>query len=170
MQKRTRIAIVGGIVASLMIVSAVVAIAASNTFVTNGINNVRVKTQTSAYSTSSTSWVPLPGANFNMAVPNGLQKTFIAEFDGESACNGGTGWCSIRILVDGVEMNPASGTDFAFDSAGEDRWEGHSMTRTFGPLSSGQHSFEVQIAVTNAATTFRLDDWTFKVFKAAVAP
>jgi hypothetical protein len=158
--------IIGGIVVGLLAMSAI-AIAASNSFQSKGINNVRVKTQTSAYSTNSTSWVAVPGASLAMAVPSGKQKLFIAEFDAESYCQGGTGWCSVRILVDGVEMHPASGGDFAFDSVDTDAWESHAMTRTYGPLGPGQHTFQVQVKVNNAATSFRVDDWTFKVFKGA---
>lgn len=169
MRRGKRLTIVGGIVVGLLAMSAI-AFAASNTFVTNGINNVRIKTETNEFTTSSTSWVTLPGAAFNMAVPNGLQKTFIAEFDAESYCQSGSGWCSVRILVDGVEMHPASGGNFAFDSVDTDRYESHAMSRTYGPMSSGQHSFEVQVKTNDPDTLFWLDDWTFKVFKAAVAP
>jgi len=166
MRKGKRLTIIGGIVVGLLAISTV-AIAASNAFQSKGINNVRVKTQTSAYSTSSTSWVSLPSASLTMSIPNGKEKLFIAEFDAESYCQGGTGWCSVRILVDGNEMHPISGTDFAFDSVDTDGYESHAMSRTYGPMGPGQHTFQVQMRVNNTSTQFRLDDWTFKVFKGA---
>ena len=166
MRKGKRLTIIGGIIIGVLAVSAV-AVAASNSIKAKGITNVKVKTETVAYSTASTSWVSLPGATFKMSVPAGKQRTFIAEFDGESHCSGISGsWCTVRILVDGTEMHPRAGSNFAFDSGGADRWEGHAMTRTYGPLGPGQHTFKVQIAVANGATSFGLDDWTFKVFKA----
>ncbi len=166
MRKGKRLTIIGGIVVGLLAISAV-AIAATNSFQSKGINNVRVKTDTNAYSTSSTSWVSLPGGSVALSVPNGKQKLFIAEFDAESYCQSGSGWCSVRILVDGIEMHPASGGDFAFDSVDTDRYESHAMTRTYGPMGPGQHTFQVQLKVNDAATQFRVDDWTFKVFKGA---
>jgi hypothetical protein len=166
MRRGKRLTVIVGIVAGLLAMSAV-AIAASNAFQSKGINNVRVKTETSPYVTSSTAWVSLPGGSLAMSVPNGKQKLFIAEFDAESYCQGGSGWCSVRILVNGVEMHPASGGDFAFDTVDTDGYEAHAMTRTYGPLGPGQHTFQVQVKTNNAATDFRLDDWTFKVFKGA---
>jgi hypothetical protein len=165
MRRGKRLTIIGGIVVGLLAFSAV-AIAASNTFNSKGVNNIKVRTQTSSYSTSSTAWVNLPGASLTMNVPNGKQKLFIAEFDAESYCQSGTQWCSIRILMDGTEMHPAAGTNFAFDSVDSDRWESHAMSRTYGPVGAGQHTFQVQMRVSNAATVFALDDWTFKVIKA----
>ena len=166
MRRGTRLTIIVGIVAGLLTMSAV-AIAASNAFQSKGINNVRVKTETASFSTSSTSWVTLPGASLTMSVPNGKQKLFIAEFDAESYCQNGTQWCSVRILINGTEMHPQSGTNFAFDSVDTDRWEAHAMSRTFGPVGPGQYTFQVQARVSNAATVFGLDDWSFKVFKGA---
>jgi hypothetical protein len=165
MRKGKRLTIIGGVVVGLLAISTV-AIAASNAFNSKGVNNIRVKTETSSFSTSSTSWVSLPGASITMSVPNGKQKLFIAEFDAESYCQSGTQWCSVRILMDGVEMHPAAGTNFAFDTVDTDRWESHAMSRTYGPVGAGQHVFQVQARVSNASTVFGLDDWTFKVFKA----
>jgi hypothetical protein len=98
------------------------------------------------------------------------------QFDAESACSGGTGvnYCSVRILIDGIEGNPQSGKDFAFDSINNGAespvsWEGHSMARgrciqntSTTALSVG---VAVQRAVTNSATTFWLDDWELDVYR-----
>ena len=81
MRRGKRLTIIGGIVVGLLAFSAV-AIAASNTFNSKGVNNIKVRTQTSSYSTSSTAWVNLPGASLTMNVPNGKQKLIIAEFAG----------------------------------------------------------------------------------------
>ena len=169
MTSRKRLTIVGAVVAVLMVVS-VVAYAATTAFVTKGINNVRIKTQTSDFTTSATTWVNLPTANFNMSVPTGQQKIFIAQFGAESLCTGASGYCNVRILMDGVEMNPSSGKDFAFDTittGGADWWEAHQITRVAGPVPAGLHSFKVQVSTTDAVTQFRVDDWTFMVMKAA---
>jgi hypothetical protein len=119
--------------------------------------------------TSSTSFVDLPGSSTAISVPGPGNARILARFSAESACFGGVGWCSVRILVDGVEMDPVVGTDFAFDSTngGADTatsWESHSMDRSriVGP---GNHTVVVQRAVVEGSTTntFRLDDWSLTI-------
>ncbi len=90
----------------------------------------------------------------------------IATFTGEASCSGPSvnGWCSVRILCDGVEARPASGTDFAFRGVGSSPvWISATVTRHTLPFTGGSHSCEAQAAVVNGATGFGLDDWTFKV-------
>lgn len=169
MSRRKRLAVIGSIVGLLMVASAV-AYAVFDATVTNGVNNIRIKSNDGFFITSSTTFVDVPGASFNMAVPNGQQKTFIAEFSAESRCyNGDPGdWCGIRIMIDDVEMLP-SNADFAFDSVGEsdDRWEGNYVTRYAADVGEGQHTFTVQARTTDANTDFVLDDWVFMVTKAS---
>ncbi len=169
MTRKKRLGVVGVIVAVLT-VGAVGAYAAFDATVTNGVNNIRIKSSTSTWSTQSNTFVPVTGATFDMAVPNNQMKTFIAEFSAESWCDGAdAGWCAIRILIDGVEMTPAVGSDFAFDSdgAGNDKWESHSMTRYVADVGPGLHTFSVEAMSTNTDTFFFLDDWTFMVTKAS---
>ncbi len=74
-------------------------------------------------------------------------------------------------LVDGNELNPAVGNDFAFDSTDDGgrgraiRWESHAMARSTDTLSAGNHTVKVQIRTTNAANTLRVDDWALVVFR-----
>jgi hypothetical protein len=76
------------------------------------------------------------------------------------------GYCSIVINCDGVELQPAVGTDFAFDSVGPTSFTGNyhslSVTRRSNPFTGGSHSCEVRESLLSA-TAFRLDDWTFQV-------
>jgi len=69
-------------------------------------------------------------------------------------------------LIGGSEGKPASGLDFAFDSVGtgptDDSLESHSMDRS-RVLGAGTWTVRVQYAVSTAATTFRLDDWSLTV-------
>jgi hypothetical protein len=134
----------------------------------NGVAKITVVTETNAQSTSSTSFINLPGAAASITVPSLATQLVNVRFSAESYCFGssaGVGnWCSVRILVDGIEMLPNSGGDFAFDARGvaDDFWEGHAMERTI-LLRGGTHSITVQWAVTSSAVTFRLDDWTLAV-------
>jgi hypothetical protein len=133
-----------------------------------GVFKTTVVTETAALSTTSPSFVSLPGATATITVPALKVHLVNVRFSAESYCFGSTGlagnWCSIRILADGVEMLPNSGGDFAFNANGatDDFWEGHAMERTL-VLGPGSHTITAQWAVTNSGVTFRLDDWTFAV-------
>jgi hypothetical protein len=138
------------------------------------INHVNVVTETVAQTTSSTAFVALPGASTTISVPAGEAALLVARFTAESQCTGAAAgsWCSVRILVNGAEADPASGIDFAFDAVPTvnttDFWEGHAMDRS-KLVGAGNYVVIVQWAVTNASTTFRLDDWSFTVERAQKA-
>jgi len=113
------------------------------------------------------------------------QGTLInVRFSAESQCAlGGTdfGWCGVRILVDGVEAQPAP-ADYSFDSTnngaeGTGSWEGHSMDRHLCIRNPGGAVRTVPVQVqwrvfagTDPATVpqFRLDDWSL-VIESALA-
>jgi hypothetical protein len=134
------------------------------------ISHVRVVREINAATTSSTTYVALPGATGTIAVPGDENGLILVRFSAESQCSGPTAgnWCSVRILLDGIEMDPASGVDFAFDSVGspQDFYESHSMDRSRAGVGSGNHTVTVQWAVTSATTVFRLDDWSLTIERA----
>jgi hypothetical protein len=101
------------------------------------------------------------------------------RFSAESQCAlGGTdfGWCGVRILIDGVEAQPAP-ADFAFDSTnngaeGTGSWEGHAMERhlCLRNPSGTPRTVPVQVqwrvfAGLDPLTVpqFRLDDWSLAI-------
>lgn len=136
------------------------------------ITRVLVVRETTATTSNSTSFVAVPGATTTVFVPSGESALILARFSAESACSGGTGYCSVRILINGAEMDPVAGLDFAFDSTDGGRetaasWESHSMdrSRVVGP---GTYTIVVQRATTSSATTLRLDDWSLTVERAQV--
>ncbi len=105
----------------------------------------------------------LPGASTTITVPSGQTARLIARFSGESRCT--VSWCSLRIVVDGTEMLPASGINFAFDSGdgADDRFEGLAMDRTSKVLSAGTHTVKVEWALGGNNSSFWLDDWQLTV-------
>ena len=126
----------------------------------------RFVSETNAWSTASAAYVDVPGAVTSVAVPRGTRRAINARYTAESACTGGS-WCSVRIVLvrpNGtlLELNPQSGTDFAFDSAGTDLWESHAIERTSPYLGSGTYRVKVQAAVVGGSS-LRLDDWTLAV-------
>ena len=118
--------------------------------------------------TNSTTFVSVPGASAPIVVPPGQTATVVAVFTAESLCTGASGWCSVRILVDGVEASPAVGSTFAFDSNDDGTvttasWESHSITRFATGIGAGTHTVTVERWVSAASVNFRLDDFTLVV-------
>lgn len=123
---------------------------------TKAPRSLLVQTKTGALNNTSATYAQLTGGNINMPIPGYL----VATFSGESICTGGT-WCTLKVTVDGVELNPVVGTDFAFDSP-SDNWEAQSIQRISNLLPAGLKFVEVYWAALGGAT-FRIDDWLFKV-------
>lgn len=117
---------------------------------------------------TSTAFTNVPLAAIAVTVPSGVNRMLDARFTAESQCTGGS-WCSVRIVVRNAagivtELQPASGNDFAFDSAaGGDNWEGHAVERSSYYLAPGSYGVLVQASVRTVGTTLRLDDWHFAV-------
>jgi len=141
------------------------------TYTASGVLNMlsNVTNGTNTTSTAST-FVNVPGMVTLLKVPPGKRAYLVARFSAESACAGNTGhWCSVRILVDGHEIAPATGFDFAFDTvnAGAPNsfmWRGASMDRSYF-ASSGTHTIVVQEATTDSShgTTFWLGERSLTV-------
>jgi hypothetical protein len=124
--------------------------------------------QTDATVHSSTVFTDVGGASITLAVPRRQTRLLDARFSAESQCAGTFGWCSVRVVVvrpNGtvLELDPKSGFDFAFDSAGPDQWESHAIERTSPRLGAGTYRVKVQTAVVAGASSLRLDDWTLAV-------
>ncbi len=122
------------------------------------------QSSTTAANTSSTSFVDLPNSAQVITVPNGETARLYIWFTAESACSGGTGSCRVRVLVDGNQALPASGSDFNFDSTDGgietlSSWEGHAMARLTDTIGAGSHTVKVQFSTSLAATSLWLDDW-----------
>ncbi len=119
----------------------------------------------------STAWTDVPGAVLTVQVPASHRGLVTTTFNAESACYGASGFCSTRTVLvrpDGtlLELDPAAGTDFAFDSTDSGRegaasWEAHSADRNT-LLPAGSWRLKVQRRVTGAGITFRLDEISFK--------
>ena len=108
----------------------------------------------------------MPNASTTITVPPGKTATVLANFSAETTCTGGSGWCSVRTLLDGVEMNPAEGLNAAFDSTADggtaSSYEYNALVRSRPNVGPGTHTITVQAAVVGA-TAFRLDDLSLAV-------
>ena len=119
-----------------------------------------VKTQNQPTRTSSVPYVAVPGAPFQIAVPENEQRCLKLLFTAESSCDGyaGDDFCYVRALVDGVPMDPDGQNFQAFDSE-DDTASAHAYEwiKHVGP---GNHVITVERRVGNPNTVFRLDDQT----------
>jgi hypothetical protein len=171
---RIAIPIVVALVATFVVQSAVAG--TSTTVAGKSVTAVRVVRDTSVSSTGATSFEDLPGATMTIRVPAKTEALILARFSAESVCVGpfeSQTACSVRIMVGSSEADPASGSDFAFDSSnaggeGPFSWESHSMDRSRGPLGPGTYTVKVQYMVTTVGGAFRVDDWSFTVERVKV--
>ena len=169
MFKGRRLAVIAGAALALVFTGTSIAVAVATVHSGTTVAHTTVLTETSATTFSGTSFVNLATSS----VFAGAGSFIVATFSAESACYNGSGWCSVRILIDGVEAEPVVGTDFAFDSTDGNRetaasWESHSMQRTRTVTTTATHSVVVQVAQVGAGVTARYDDWALTSM--AIAP
>jgi hypothetical protein len=125
------------------------------------INSV-LRLEPVASSTSSTVFVNL--VNVNIAVPAGTFRCIKVVFTAEAACRGPSAvadFCLIRALDNAVEMHPQGTSAQIFLS--EDASANAHAYEWVSRVGGGNHNIQIQRRVTNAATVFTLDDWTFDV-------
>jgi hypothetical protein len=162
-----RVGLLGAIAVALVGVGVAsgVAVAASTGHSGTSITRVAVTTQNAAAVFTSSTYTTVGTVGIFATAGQFVDARFTAE----SSCSGaGTGWCSVRILIDGVEAEPVSGTDFAFDDAGASTaFESHSVERVRSVTTSGTHTVTVQAASVLTALSFRLDDWTLTAMAVA---
>jgi hypothetical protein len=112
-------------------------------------------------------WTTLLTTQVN--VPSKAVKALIdASFQTSSQCIGGNpgNWCLVRILVDGNEMNPATGLGSIFDtvtaSGAPSNMAAHVLQRslTVGP---GSHTVTVQATPSGDGTSMHIDDMELQV-------
>jgi len=125
------------------------------------VNSV-IRLEPVASSTSSTVFVNL--INVNIAVPAGTTRCIKVIFTGEALCRGPTAVsdnCIIRAMDNAIEMNPQGGGAQLLLS--EDPTANAHAYEWVSRVGAGNHNIQIQRRVTNAATVFTLDDWTFDV-------
>ena len=122
--------------------------------------------------TSSTAFVDIPGATRVVGVPSGTTNLINARLTAESNCVRAIpalgGQCNTRIVAQRiggatVELSPQPGLDrYVFDSVGTDGAESHAMESSIR-LGVGTYVIRAQRAVSNAAVSFRIDNWHLAV-------
>lgn len=163
-----RFGLIAGAIAASAILGGTAAVAVLTASSGGTTVQVQNRAETNPSTTNVAAFTDLPGAVISVTVPAGTTRLIGARFTAESQCTGLTNrYCSVRIVATPasggiIELNPQSGIDYAFDTAGSDQWEGHALERSIR-LPAGTYRVRVQRAVNVAGTVFRLDDWHFRV-------
>jgi hypothetical protein len=151
-------------VVAFIVLGGATALGASTVFTAVGIEDIQVKTETTQFSTQSSTYVNVPGANATLTVSTG--RAIRVRYSAESVCNKGSGvignQCQARIMISpGAEVNPVATEGFAFDSYDgvNGTREAQSMERISNELTGGTYTVRVQVRTQNGVA-FTLDDWT----------
>jgi len=132
------------------------------------INSV-VTTQNNLTTTSSASFVDLPGAvqNISVQLSAGTLGCVKVVFTAEAACLGsaaGGNICFIQALLDDVPMQPQGGGRQAFISqVSQDVTASAHAYEWVRRVGEGNHVVRIQQRVGDTNTVFEIDDWTFDV-------
>jgi hypothetical protein len=140
------------------------AVAGVTTTSGGAIAAVAVARGVDATDTQSGTFVALPGGRLTMRGKGLLLIRFTAESECSSSSPTGN-YCSVKIMVDGVQAKPNSGFDYAFDTDDGGSWEGNAMDRSI-KVGPGLHTIQVLYAVTDTSIDFRLDDWSLTAERA----
>ena len=102
------------------------------------------------WTTTTSTWLTVPGAAVNITVPAGEQALIVVRFSPSVICSG-TGVCESRITIDGVEAEPKKPA--SFDSS--NHWGAMYTERSLGPLGPGTYTVRGQVltAPGKSATT-----------------
>ena len=132
------------------------------------INSV-VTTQNNLTTTSSASFVDLPGAvqNISVQLSAGTLGCVKVVFTAEAACLGsaaGGNICFIQALLDDVPMQPQGGGRQAFISqVSQDVTASAHAYEWVRRVGEGNHVVRIQQRVGDTNTVFEIDDWTFDI-------
>lgn len=135
---------------------------------------VRVKISNAPSTTTSNTYVALPGASVSWSVPAGATRRFVVSFSGESRLinnaeppAGASSWIELQVRDNGQPMQPQEATSpLAFASANLYQSQAATFCRTITNTSGSAvtHTISVQWRVAGAAgLTAWLDDWTLRL-------
>jgi hypothetical protein len=139
------------------------------------ITAVTVVSDRELLETSSRTFVDIPGAATTIRVPSGQRGLIVARFSAASQCgslNPDDDGCFVRILIGGVEADPATVGPFDTaaccpNSSNGDSFESHQIERSRGALPPGSYSVKVQWQA-DAENQFMLWGWHLAVERARV--
>ena len=165
----------------IALVVAVVAVAAAATALPavsgsgGPITAVNVVSDNGLQETNSRTFIDIPGAATTIRVPPGQRGLIVARFSAASQCgslNPDDDGCFVRILVGGVEAQPATAGPFDMaaccpNSSNGDAFESHQIERSLDALPPGTYSVKVQWQA-DAENQFMLWGWHLTVERARV--
>jgi hypothetical protein len=112
-------------------------------------------------------WHDIPNTTFTVTIPDTNHRLAHMTFTAESRCADAS-WCTVRAIATSgesglsLELDPASGTNFAFDSGGQRGARSFSRIAEFSGGGEGikcTFKLQAQIIGGSASSVFRLDDY-----------
>jgi hypothetical protein len=141
------------------------------TTITGGsVDQVRMVRSTTPFKTNGGTWKTIPGATATVSVPAGHTADILARFNGGFSCTADdgnpSGTCSVRILIGGVEGQPATGTSLAIAQVLAGQAPGlitASVDRSRGPVGHGTYKVVVQERTSSPLIGVEFDSWHLTV-------
>jgi hypothetical protein len=116
-------------------------------------------------------WVNVPGASATLSIPASTSAVLLAHFDAYAGCaapGNGPPTCGLRVVVNGVAMNPDDGADVLMGASSQP--DLRSIERSSGVLAAGTYTVQVQALLSDPAYTqtnpLNLTNWSLTVERA----
>lgn len=145
--------LVAAIILVLVVVVATESVVLAATVRQGTVEYMKVATETSQATTSSTSWADVPATALAVPVPSGEHDFFQISFTAQPQClrltgTAAYGSCYVRALVDGQQVEPGP---FYFGSALNVDSSPSTTVQWVGPvLAPGTHYAKIQFRVNTA--------------------
>jgi hypothetical protein len=137
------------------------------TYAGGTVRGKRAKTQTTSFTfTESGTWLNLPGGNVAWSVPAGTSDLFNVSFSAECRLIGGivpNDWVRIRVLDNGVPLEPYDGQQAFCSAAGYATYKGNWVRRVASGLHTIRVQFRIQDGAPFGALSAWIDDWTLEL-------
>lgn len=161
---RTSTFVLAALVAILLVHSATAGVVVVSSVSGTGPTRTKIIRSPQQQATSSTTFVPIPGAETTISVPAGTRAIIKVEFFARSFCFGANPRCAVRIRIGGANAHPDN-WDLPFDvgEANNDQTEAHATQGSSNVLRPGSYTVRVHWKVDNAADSFSIDGFSMSV-------
>jgi hypothetical protein len=154
---RTSTFALAAVVGVLVVHTAIAGVGSLSSVSGQGVTRTKIVRSSMQASTSSTTFVPIPGAETTISVPPGTRAIIKVEFFARSFCFGvGTPSCAVRIRIGGSNAHP-NNWDEPFDRGGtDDVAEAHATQGSSNVLGPGSYTVRVHWKADDAANSFSI--------------
>ena len=163
--KRPRLLIVlVALLGALLLTESVALAAITLTRTGKAVTALKTVASDAVVSTTSDSFVDVPGMSLLVSVPEGTSALFMINFSANSRCHSqGAGFCQLRAAVDRTGVFPSP-----MYVPGATAWEVRTAHWVAGLLAAGSHVIKIQYSAPSIPETFYLHNTTLTVLRSKV--